>query len=391
MKKVFRVLAYFILIVLVLFACLAIYIGFFYEESKDIKRVYNFKTRPAQNNLVRTSIVDSSITNVIAKYTRRIANDNIVSIGLINADSIYFYGLKRQNNELVYQDNKNEIFLLASITKLFTSVLLTNLYLNDTIKPTTTIDKLTGYPLKNDLKISIGSLANHTSGLKRDPFKDFSDHDFRSIDFFLKEEITIDDKQKGKFNYSNLGFNILGEVISKYEKGGYHHLVNEQIFSKLNMYETFLLDDNLLHYLAPSFDASGTQISPEGTLSYYSSAACIASNVKDMSKFIQANIKTDDPKLILAHKETCIIDSIYSMGVGWRIINVSPSIKLYTHGGAWANSSTAVIFNKNTKSGVVILSTFPLHEINIDMEDFAARLLLKWIERQMVLNINSKN
>lgn len=391
MKRILRFLAYFLLIILVLFIGLIIYVAFFYKEGEDFKREYNYNTTPAKNKLAQTNITDTSITNIIEKYTNKIANNNIVSIGLVNGDSIYYYGIKRQDDALIYQDNKNEIFLLASITKLFTSVLLTNLYLNDTIKPSTTIDKLIGYPLKNDLKISIGSLANHTSGLKRDPINDFSDHDFSSIDYFLKEEINLDKNKKGKFNYSNLGFNILGEVISKYENGGYHHLINEQIFSKLNMYETFLLDDNLLHHLAPSYDADGTEISPEGTLSYYSSAACIASNVKDMSKFVQANIKSNDPKLILAHRETYIIDSTYSMGVGWRIIKIPPNIKFYTHGGSWLNSSTSVMFNKDTKSGVVILSTFPLHGIKIDMEEFAAELLIKWIERQIKLNIIAKN
>lgn len=394
MKEVIRIIAKVIITIFVLIMALIIYVICFDSEDVNPSRNYSYKVKPAINNLKETSIVDSSLANVIANYTRRIANNNIVSIGFINADSIYYYGLKRQDNKLIYQDNKDAIFLLASITKLFTSMLLTSLYINDTIRPETTIDKLLGYQLNDDLKITIGSLTNHTSGLKRDLFNNYIEKNkcFENcFENYLREEITIKKEKKGKFNYSNLGFSILGEVITKYEKGGYHHLVNEQIFSKLNMYETFLLDDNLLYTLAPTFDANGSIISPEGTLSYYSSSACIASNVKDLSKFIQANIKSDDPKLVLAHKETYVIDSIYSMGVGWRIIKIPPNIKLYTHGGAWANSSTAVIFNKETKSGVVILSTFPLHEINIDMENFAARLLVKWMERQVVLYTNSKN
>ena len=385
LKKILKIFFITILLIAIIsFVCVC-----YYRSKSNVE--YNFNTTRAYSELTPRNHFDNKMLNVIYKNSNRIANRNIISFAIIDNDSVYFYGLGRERDTLFFQPNADSIFILASITKVFTSLLLTNLYLQDTINSSTTIDKLFGFKLNEDLKISVGSIANHTSGLSRDPY-DYGSYSQTDYNYswtkmdFLKKEIKLDSININKFNYSNLGFSILGGAISAYKNIAYHHLIREEIFSKYGMYNSFIMDGRLLDNLVRSYDQDGNLLSPESlNLSFYESSACVASNAKDLSAFVLANLNPKDQNILLSHKETFKADTNLSIGTGWMISETNNGHKVYYHGGAWMNSSTCIAFDKETKAGIVILSSYPLHIMEIDIQEFAIDLLMAYLQSQQII------
>ncbi len=84
-------------------------------------------------------------------------------------NSIKFYGIKRVNDSIITIDNHNSVSEIGSITKVFTSILLSNFVIDKKIELDDKINNYINISLKNNTKISFKQLANHTSGLPRLP------------------------------------------------------------------------------------------------------------------------------------------------------------------------------------------------------------------------------
>lgn len=141
------------------------------------------------------------------------------------------------NMEWNIPNNTNTKFRLASVTKQFTSMLILQLVAEgklDLHKPISTY--LKDYPKPQADKITIHHLLTHTSGipnytsfpnywnLMRNPIspsdlvKNFADSTLK----FTPGE---------RFNYSNSGYVLLGNIIETVTKKNYAEILQEKIFS----------------------------------------------------------------------------------------------------------------------------------------------------------------
>jgi len=151
--------------------------SFSVSENQKIDDVFYFVpyveevlSGAAINRLPDTDKKISEIqTTLIFKKSKYFPNNTQISFAFINGDNVNYYGIKRQNDSILYLNNYQSIFEIGSITKLFTANLLAKSVINKKIKLNDYINDYLSVKFKNGKKISFKNLANHSSGLPRMP------------------------------------------------------------------------------------------------------------------------------------------------------------------------------------------------------------------------------
>ena len=105
------------------------------------------------------------IQNIINKFPE----STQIAIARVSEDSVIFNGFVKENNIVKQIDNRDAIFEIGSITKVFTSSLLAQMFINKQINIEANIDL--GFSLKNNAQITYKELATHSSGLPGMPLK----------------------------------------------------------------------------------------------------------------------------------------------------------------------------------------------------------------------------
>lgn len=119
------------------------------------------------------SIEDSFLTkdqkDFIFRQAKFLPEQTQISIGFIENDEVRYFGLIRDNDSIKPIDNRKNLFEIGSITKVFTANILAFSVLENRINLDDNINGYLNLEVKNDIKISFKSLANHSSGLPRMP------------------------------------------------------------------------------------------------------------------------------------------------------------------------------------------------------------------------------
>jgi len=178
---------------------------------------------------------DRKVDSIIAKKMN-VYNIPGLSIGIVKSDSIVYskgYGIKNINTKEVVTANSN--FHTASISKLITAQAIMILVQENKIslenKLTEIIPELK-YKDERVKNITIKSLLNHTSGLtdvSSYNWKNNNQTDNSLEDYILGLNLKLLSEPHTEYNYSNLGYNILGYVIEKLSKINFDEFVKENI------------------------------------------------------------------------------------------------------------------------------------------------------------------
>lgn len=261
-------------------------------------------------------------------------------------DSIIFnkaYG-KKNNQENGFNDI-NTVFDICSITKQFTAAAILKLSKLNKLSVTDKLSKYFGNVPKNKENITIHHLLTHSSGLKSDVGNDY---DAITEEKFLKKVFRskLLNPVGEKFNYSNLGYSLLGLIIEKVSGLDYESFLNTEIFEPSKMYHTgYIIPNWKNNEVANGFLDGAIAKKPneenwskKGPYLNLKANGGILSNANDMflwSKAIRDNLVLDastTSKYLQPHLKT---ESLYSSyGYGWGIENNDSENKLVLHGGA---------------------------------------------------------
>lgn len=203
--------------------------------------------------------------------------------------------------------NTNETkYKIASITKLFTSVLIMQLYEQGKIDVTKHIkDYLPDYRGEGGDKVIIHQLLNHTSGMANiDTVKSIESALKNGVPVYQKPRTTDEllnnycsDKlvnEPGKvFDYNNAEYIILGKIIEKIYNKTYEQIVTENFLHPLKMKNTGLLyQQNIINGLADTYFYRDDIKKLVPDLPVYSenwyAAGSMYSTTNDLSLFINA-------------------------------------------------------------------------------------------------------
>lgn len=323
----------------------------------------------SSNKTERVVTLDMYIDSLANSYLKK-NNTQSLSIALFhkNKYKTFFYG-ETDNQELPTEES---IYEIGSITKLFTSVLLAELVNKKTILLEGSIakylpDSVSANP---DIKaITFKSLANHTSGLPRlpnnwntgskfndkDPYANYTTQDLYT---FLKN-YKADQQNIDTYNYSNLGFGLLGELISTITGKPYMEYLHEVILTPLSLSNTSdQVDQKNAPFFSKVYDQNGLEV-PTWSWQAMLAAGGLKSTIKDLMIFSLEQLKMTETDLqyamALTRQFTAFGPNSIDVGLGWHM-SMFDGLIFFHHAGGTGGSSSYMAISPDTKTVLVALS-----------------------------------
>ncbi|MBN1971494.1 MAG: beta-lactamase family protein [Candidatus Delongbacteria bacterium] len=328
-----------------------------------------------------------TIKKIVEEKTVRFPNKTQLAIAVIKNGNPNFYGFKIENNNIISVQNENKIFEIGSITKVFTSTVLADLVVKNKINLDTDIQEYFDFSLNENTKISLLSLANHTSGLKSHPsnyempeitaeklrnlYREYNED--MLIDY-LQNEIKIPKTEEKKFEYSNLGFGLLGYALGLSQNRPFKELMQEIVFNKYKMTNTYVDRSNLKNEFVTGLDKNGNE-TENWDMDILAGCGVVLSSVSDLSKFVSAHFDEANKELALTRKATITVDDEMKVGLGLGIITTSDNNIIYWHNGGTGGYKSAMEFDMETKTASIVLSNVSFFNPNHwDIDRICTRL-----------------
>ena len=288
-----------------------------------------------------------------------------LSFCFINKGESQFFGLLKKDSLWQSVDNRDSIFEIGSISKVFTSVLFAKAVSEGDVGLDTPLDEVLGYPLKNDKTITLMQLSNHTSGLGRMPMnlgEAFAKDPFNPYKYYNKEHLKEwltksmrDSLNQETVEYSNLGAGVLGHAMATLYKKPYEELVQEKIFEPLEMKNSSTIIDEVEDKLIHGRTGNG-EVTPHWEFDVLGGAGAIFSSTQDLEKFAQLFFSGKDEAIELTKVPTVMDTENLEIGLAWHIIHSKNGEKYYWHNGGTGGFTSSMLLNPTTKSGIIVLS-----------------------------------
>ncbi|MEM9546400.1 MAG: serine hydrolase [Bacteroidota bacterium] len=321
-------------------------------------------------SLLVAEINNKEIADLISSNIALFPNNTQLSIALIDGDQTTFIGVKRDRDELITTRNKNSVFEIGSISKVFTSILLSNqvnahqLDLDDKVQSFMTFSEEKAS--EDSKEMTLRMLANHTSGLPRiaqnmlpvmmqdqtNPYKNYTPELLKE---FFMGEIILENAPNTAYSYSNLGTGTLGYILTQNTGKTYEKLLQEDIFGPLGMgSSSSLLTMIDASKLVKGLDPAGAETSNWDFTDAAVGAGGIKSTAVDMEKFVRKNFE-DDPMYVLPQKLTFTVNDNLHLGLGWHI-SIEDEKNYHWHNGGTGGYRSCMVLHKEDKKSVIVLS-----------------------------------
>jgi CubicO group peptidase (beta-lactamase class C family) len=279
------------------------------------------------------------------------------------------------------QPDGNTLYEIASITKVFTSLLLADMSLKHQVNLDDPISKYlpasVKAPIVKGKEITLLHLATHSVGWPRmpdnydpkDPDNPYADYTVEQLYDYISR--TSFDYAPGTwFEYSNTGYGLLGHILSLAAGKPYETLVKERICAPLGMTGTTItLTPAQKSNFAVGHSEYGSVVE-NWDLPAIAGTGALRSNMNDMLTFAAANlglVKTDlYPAMQLAHVPR--ISKGKEEGqvtLGWTLEKAKDGDEYLWKDGTSAGYKSIMLLNRTKKTGVVILSNSmnPINDI----------------------------
>src|SRR5262245_18221719 len=248
----------------------------------------------------------ATINQIVEKQLARTKAPGM-AIGIIEGKKSSVLGYGRIATNVEGAPRGDTVYEIGSITTAFTAFTLTDLAqagvlkLNDPIRvhlpPEVTV------PRSTDKEILLNHLATHRSGLPRltanlpalsdDPYANYGED--RLYDFLKSHRLKwpVDTR----YEYSNLGFGLLGHLLERASGKRYEELIVHRIADPLGMKDTqIVLTESMKARLAPPRDIYGKP-GRNWHFQALAGAGALRSTVNDLLKFAAANLGQGNPRL----------------------------------------------------------------------------------------------
>ena len=290
-------------------------------------------------------------------------------IGVFDNDSTYFfsYGTKSLNEKI--EISRDDIFESGSLSKLFTSALISIMVSEGKIEISDHVNKFLPEEYKNPRlsKITISDLLHHQSGLPRRPlyFGKKEKNPQNPYAFYTEKDLLNfyrDYIPKGKsFEYSHTNYALLEIILKNISGISYQDLLHEKIFSKLKMNNTFAdYPEEKLSLLTPGYDRALKKVNPWAFASFKGSEG-VKTTANDMIAFLKAHMFLSGTYLdtILGRNLDIMsfpgLNESLSIAMGWHNFSKN-KLNIYMHSGSTSGHNAYCAMVRETKTGVVIFS-----------------------------------
>jgi len=263
------------------------------------------------------------------------------------------------------------IFEIGSVTKVFTSLLLTDMVQRGEVALTDPVAKYlpagVKMPERGGRQITLQDLATHTSGLPRlpsnlmpkDPANPYADYSVDQLYQFLSGyQLTRD--IGSQYEYSNLGGGLLGHVLARRAGMDYEALVRTRICEPLGMKSTGVtLSTDVKARLAVGHNQALESVG-NWDLPTLAGAGALRSTANDLLSFLAANLGYTKSPLAPAMAAMLTVRRPTNMpgvemALGWHILT-NDGHEIIWHNGGTGGFRTFIGYDPKNRTGVVALS-----------------------------------
>lgn len=305
---------------------------------------------------------------------KQIVENNVPSVAVAVArdgEIIWEEGFGWADRENRIPSNAHVMYSLASISKPITATALMILRERGKIDLDHGINDYLG-----DTKINtrawnaadatVRRVANHTSGLPLHYQFFYEDEPYRppSPEETIRRYANLVTAPGERFQYSNLGYGILGFVISRVSGQSYAAFMRNEVFVPLGMTHSSVgIGFRLEKYQAVRYGAYG------GAIPFFDfdhpAASAIYASAHDLIRFALFHLKAHlaDQKAILPdeaidsmHKPTTEMGNSSGYGIGWAAEDTPSGDRLVTHTGGMGGVSTVLEMVPSKNMAVAVLS-----------------------------------
>ena len=305
-----------------------------------------------------------------------------IVLGLLDADG--------RTRVIAYNEHKHgegdfsarTIFEIGSITKTFTAAILADMVAGNEVKLDDPVAKyLPGsvkVPVRGGKEITLLDLATQSSGLPRMPgnfrpansANPYADYTVQQMyEFVSGYELTRD--IGAQYEYSNLGFGLLGQALALRAGKTYGELVRERVLQPLAMTSTSIeLSAEQKGRLAPGHGPNGSLVS-NWDIPGLAGAGALRSNMDDMLKYLRAQLQPSSSqaaqRMAFTHAARRPAGSdAMKIGMGWHVMT-RPDRVLTWHNGGTGGYRTFIGFDAKNKRGVVVLTNMSMSADDIGL------------------------
>lgn len=366
------------------------------DESRKINGLFikPYPGEKTENKNVVNALTDLSKeqTEIIFNQLKVFPNKTQVSIAFIENGRTQFYGIVKENDTIKYIDNKDKVFEIGSVSKIFTATLLADAVLGKKVKLDDKINPCYHFQFKDNIQLDFKSLANHTSGLERlpsnldlskvDANNPYNEYDKDKLNSYLKNELKLSPNTPGKeYHYSNLGAGLLGYTLGIVQKSDYESLLKDKVFKKYKMTNSFTDRNQIKTELVKGLNDKGNEVS-NWDFDVLLGAGGILSTVHDLSKFAIAQFDARNKDLTLTRIPTFTVNEEMKIGLGWHILKTGPDREVFWHNGGTGGYSSSIAIDIQYKNGIVILSNVSAFHPDMGNIDKLCFELMKYLEKK---------
>ena len=286
-----------------------------------------------------------------------------IVIAVIEGKDSAVYGFGRGNQDGL--PDADTVYEIGSVTKTITGLLLAQAVVAGKVTLAEPVaDLLPGYamPETKERAITLRDLATHYSGLPRlpgnlapadvnDPYADYGEPQLRA---FLAGH-AMARASGAAFEYSNLGYGLLGTALAAKAGQSYETLLQTQIAGPLGMRSTSsLMSPALRARLAPGHLADGKP-AQHWQFQAIAGAGAVLSTPRDMVAYVQSFMLKPDPAHALAVQPQRDIGGGKQIGLAW-IRDQAKGQPFIWHNGQTGGYASFAGFTPDGQRGVVVLS-----------------------------------
>lgn len=262
--------------------------------------------------------------------------------------------------------NGDTIYEIGSITKTFTATLLAQSVLAGRVRLDTPVARLLPdlqIPSRGGFEITLGQLGTQHSALPRlptnlrpkDPGDPYADYDAAKLKAFLAG-YQLPRDAGATYEYSNLGFGLLGYALAQSERTPYGELIDQRILTPLGMKSSgTVFSDAMRAHLAPGHNNRG-EVAKNWHMDALAGAGAIHSSANDMLRYLRANMGLDQSPLAeamkLAQEPRSDMTKTMRIGLAWMTTRKG----IVWHNGETEGYWSFIGFTADRRRGVIVLS-----------------------------------
>lgn len=316
-------------------------------------------------NDVEVPSIQIVIDNIVEPYIALGADVGVIVGTVKNGEiTIYSYGEKVLGSR--EKISSQSVLEIASLTKAYTSVALANMHVNGILNIDDPIENYlvnVSIPSFNGKKITLRHLANHTSGLPRVP-SNIDNELYNPYEGYTKEKMydfingfSLTREPGSKEEYSNVGFGLLGEILSLINNSNYEAMIKTWALDPLGMTHTSIsfTPDQLANLVQGYNGNNHVESWTKHMQNIWQGTGALISSMDDQLIYLRANmglLNTPlDEAILLCHNDSYNMDAL---GLGWDKKTLD-ALHIIGKNGGNGGYGSYMGFDKTKQIGVVVM------------------------------------